>query len=192
MARRNEDIEHIDTVLVGDRIQIRSGKIEDRRILLSVVRAGPGDAACCPTEKALVSWALSDGDLMQHADEVLGTLSLADLAGPEWILLELDRGQLPPEDIEITLVFEDHRVSGNSGCNTYFAGVDAPAPGELRFSGMGATRMACEGWMMELERRYLGSLAGAVRYSFHAGWLVLSCETDEGPAVLTFAPRSRS
>lgn len=190
MARRNGNVKNVGTVLVGDRVQIRTGKIEDGQILFSVVRAGAGDAACCPSEKAVVGWALNEGVLTQYTNEVLGTLSLADLEGPEWILLELGRGQPPPEDIEISLSFEKDRVSGNSACNTYFAGVDGPAPGELRFNGMGATRMACEERVMDVERRYLNALAGTRRYTFQAGWLVLSCDTDEGPVVLTFAPRS--
>jgi heat shock protein HslJ len=191
MTRRNGDIENLDTVLVGDRVQIRTGKIEDGRILLSIVRAGPNDAACCPTEKAVVGWALSEGALTRNTDEVLGTLSLADLEGPEWVLIELDRDQALPQDVEISLVFEDGKVSGLSACNSYFAGVDEPAPGELRFNGMGATRMACEEQVMDVERRYLSALAGARRYSFQVGWLVLGCETDDGPMTLTFAPKPR-
>ena len=188
MARRNGDIENLDTVLIGDRVQIRTGKIEEGHVRLSIVRAGPGDAACCPTEKAVVGWALSEGLLTQHQDEVLGTLSLADLEGSEWRLLELDRDHPLPDGVEISLVFEESRVSGSSACNSYFAGVDAPRPGELRFSGMGATRMACEERVMDVERRYLNALAGARRYSFQVGWLVLSCDTDDGPVVLRFAP----
>lgn len=191
MARRSGDIENIGTVLIGDRVQVRSGKIDDGQILCSIVRAGPGDAACCPTEKAVVGWALNEDGLTQRTDEILGTLSIADLGGPEWILLELGHGQPPLENLEISLLFDDNRVSGSSGCNSYFAGVVTPGPGELGFNGMGATRMACEERVMEFERLYLNTLAGASRYSFEAGWLVLTCDTKEGPIVLTFAPRSR-
>jgi len=42
---------------------------------------------------------------------------------------------------------------------------------------------------MDLERRYLSALAGATGYTFLTGRLVLSCETDEGPVALTYAPR---
>ena len=59
MGRRNGDIENLGTTLIGDRVQIRSGAIDDGRVTLDVIRAGSEDAACCPTEKALVTWALS-------------------------------------------------------------------------------------------------------------------------------------
>ena len=66
----------------------------------------------------------------------------------------------------------------------------AVTPGEIGFSGMGATRRACPEPMMDLERRYLQALAGASRYAFLAGRLVLSCDTDEASLTLTYAPRS--
>jgi len=189
MGRRDGDLENFGTTLIGDRVQIRSGRLEDRKITLDVVRVGPEDAACCPTEKARVAWALSEDGLSQIADETIGTLSLADLGGHEWVLTELGREQPPPEDIEISLLFQDDRVSGRSGCNSYFAGVTAQKPGEFAFNGMGATRMACPEARMDLERRYLSAMAGATGYTFLAGRLALSCDTDEGSIVLVFTPK---
>jgi len=182
-------ITNLSTALIGDRVQIRSGAIEDGRITLDIVRAGPDDAACCPTQKALVTWALSEDGLSQIADETTGTLSLADLSGRTWVLLELGRDQPLPEDVEISMVFQDDRVSGRSGCNSYFAGIMAPNPGELGFNGMGATRMACPEQVMDLERRYLSALAGASSYSFLAGRLVLNCNTEDGSTSLVFAQK---
>jgi heat shock protein HslJ len=190
MERRDEDIENFGTTLIGDRVQVRSGTLEDGKITLDVVRAGPEDAACCPTQRASVTWALSGDGLSQIADETIGTLSLADLEGHEWVLCELGREQPLPEEVEINLVFQDDKVSGNSGCNNYFAGVVTPGPGELEFNGMGATRMACPEPVMDLERRYLSALAGASGYRFYAGRLVLTCDNDEGPQALVFTPKN--
>lgn len=190
MGRHDQKVEDLGTILVGDRVQVRSGAIDDGKIILDVVRTGLEDAACCPTEKALVTWALSEDGLTQIADETTGTLSLADLGGHEWILIELGREQPLPEDVEISLVFQEDRVSGSSGCNSYFAGVTAPKAGELVFNGMGATRMACSEPVMDLERRYLQALAGASDYRFLAGRLVLSCETDQGSVALTYTLRA--
>ena len=186
MARRNGMIENPATTLVGDRVQIRCGAIEGNRITLDIVRAGAADPACCPTEKAVVSWALGEDGLVPVEDEVTGTLSLADLEGEEWHLLELGWGQPVPEAPAMTMTFQNGRVTGRSACNSYFAGVVAAAPGELRFTGMGATRIACAEERMELERRYLRTLADASRYSFLAGRLALSCATDDGSTVLVY------
>jgi heat shock protein HslJ len=189
MASRNGDVINLATALIGDRVQVQSGGIEDGLIRLNVIRAGPEDGACCPTEKAFVTWALTEGALDSVGEEMTGTLSLADLEGPEWVLIELGWNQPLPDDAGITLVFKDARVSGHGGCNSYFAGTVAAAPGELGFNGMGATRMACPDPVMDLERRYLKTLAGASRYSFLAGRLVLSCNIDEGTQNLVYAPR---
>jgi len=186
VARNDEAITNLGTAMIGDRVQIRSGTIEDGRITLDIVRAGPEDAACCPTEKALVTWMLGEDGLSRIADQTIGTLSLADLGGLEWVLLELGQNQPPPEDVKISIVFQDDKVLGNSGCNNYFAGVVSPSPGELGFNGMGATRMACPAPVMDVERRYLQALSGASGFRFLAGRLVLTCNTDEGPQALVF------
>ena len=190
VARNDEAITNLGTAMIGDRVQIRSGTIEESTITLDIVRAGPEDAACCPTEKALVTWTLGEDGLNRVEDEITGTVSLADLGGHEWVLLELGRDQPLPDDVEISMVFRDDRVSGSSGCNDYFAGVEAPGPGEIEFNGMGATRMACPEPAMDLERRYLSSLAGASGYRFLAGRLVLTCDTDEGPQALVFTAKN--
>ena len=187
MDRHEDDIENIATVLVGDRIQVHSGSVDGGRIALSVVRAGPEDAACCPTEKAQVSWELTGAILSPVEDRVTGTLSLADLEGPEWVLRELGQGTPPPDGITITLSVRDDRVSGKSGCNSYFAGVSGPTPGELHFNGMGATRTVCPEPVMDFERRYLRTLATSNGYGFLAGHLVLTCRTDDETITLRFA-----
>ena len=189
VASGNNVVTNLGTALIGDRVQIRAGAIANGRITLDIVRAGPDDPACCPTEKALVTWTLSEDGLSQIADETTGTLSLADLGGHEWVLIEFGPEQHLPEDVEISLLFQDDRVSGSSGCNSYFAGIMAPNAGKLAFNGMGATRMACPEPVMDLERRYLSALAGATGYTFLTGRLVLSCETDEGPVALIYSPR---
>jgi heat shock protein HslJ len=192
MGTRGGNLTNLATTLIGDRVQVQSGEIEDGQITLNLIRAGPGDAACCPSEKAVVIWVLTDRGLELVGQEITGTLSLTDLEGPEWVLVEFGWNQPVPDDAGITLAFEEARASGNAGCNDYFAGTVASAPGELDFNGMGATRKACLEPVMDLERRYLKTLAGASRYSFLAGRLVLSCDIDEGTQNLVFAPRGNA
>jgi len=189
METRNRDIANLATTLIGDRVQVVSGTIENGLISLNVIRAGPEDAACCPTERALVTWALKEGALVLIGEEETGTLSLADLEGTEWLLVELGREQAVPEEPPITLRFERERASGTAGCNSYFAGVTEVVPGHIAFNGMGATRMACPEPVMDLERSYLKTLAGTTHYSFLGGRLVLGCDVDKGPQVLVFAAK---
>ncbi len=186
MGRRHRDIVNLGTALVGDRVQVRSGGIRDDRIELEVVQAGPGDAMCCPSQLATRRWTLGKDGFLEDKVTITGNLSLETLAGPEWVLAELGWDEPVPNAAEITILFHDDKVTGTGGCNRYFAAVTGNVPGELVFSGMGATRMACPEPAMDLERRYLNILAGASSYSFLGGRLVLGCDTNDGPAALIF------
>lgn len=190
-GRHNDHVENLATVFIGDRVQVRAGRVAGDRVILDLIEAGPDDAACCPTQKATKTWALGPEGLSIVSTEITGTLSVTDLTGPEWVLVELGRDQPIDDGVEITLSFEDDRAAGAGGCNRYFGSVNSEAPGELRFSGMGATRMACPEPAMDVEQRYLSTLAGASSYSFLAGRLVLGCDTDEGPVALVFTQLER-
>ena len=64
-----------------------------------------------------------------------------------------------------SLVFErdGNRVSGFAGCNRFSGTCEFPADGQLRFSMMAATRMACPD--MTLEDEFLRALGTADSYS---------------------------
>lgn len=187
MGRDGAGVVNLGTVLIGDRVQLKSGAIADGRITLELVEAGPGDAACCPTERTSSVWALTESGLERVAREVTGTLALADLAGPEWRLVELGSNDAIADDHVVTLTFEGDRATGSGGCNRYFATVESEAPGSLAFSATGTTMMACPDPAMAAESRYLATLAGASRFSFVAGRLVIDCDAAEGPVSLVFA-----
>ena len=189
MGRRDRDIVNLGTTLVGDRVQVRSGGIRDGRIELEVVQAGPEDAMCCPSQLATRRWTLGEGGLVESEATITGTLSLESLGDTEWVLSEIGRGEPVPDAAEMTILFHDDKVTGTGGCNRYFAAVTGDVPGELVFSGMGATRMTCPESAMDLERRYLNILAGASSYSFLGGRLVIGCDTDNGPVALIFTAR---
>lgn len=190
VGRENGSPVNLSTALVGDRVQTRKGHIEDNRIVLDVVQAGPDDAACCPGEEAIRSWTLKGGTLAEGTPQVTGRLSLADLAGVEWVLRKLSREEEAPAGAEITLVFEGDGVSGFSGCNRYFGGVEAgDMPGDLAVKGLGGTKKACPEPLMNLETRYLATLGGAVKFSFLGGQLILNSVRDDLYNTLYFAPR---
>lgn len=189
MARRGKEIEGLGTVLIGNRVQVRAGRVTDGRIELDLVQAGPDDAMCCPSQKATTTWSLGADGLALVKSEVTGTLSLADLGGAEWVLTHLSRDEQVPSGAEITLVIEDGKVTGHGGCNGYFGEVTGQAPGELSFSPFGATQMACPPPVMDLEQRYLAALGGTTSYSFLGGRLVLSGMADDAATTLIFVPR---
>jgi len=191
-SRKTNGVSNIATALIGDRVQVKSGWIAEGRITLDVVRAGPEDAACCPSERAQIVWVLNEGGLEQIEEEVVGTLSLSDLEGPRWVLEALDRGRPVPEGVEIGLAFDGDKVTGTGGCNRYFGTVSSEGPGNLSFGGMGTTMMACPEPAMESEQRYLKTLAGASSYGFLGDRRVIGCETEDGHVTLLFSPQTSS
>ncbi len=186
MGRNDDGVVNLGTSLVGDRVQVKTVFIADGRVVLDLIQAGPNDAACCPTQKALVGWRLVDGVLTRTDSEITGTLSLADLEGTDWVLAAIGWDNPVPGEPSVSVRFDGDKVTGNGGCNGYFGTVTGDAPGQLRFSAMGTTMMACPDPIMDLERRYLHTLAEGSSYSFVGGRLVIGCETDDGRVALIF------
>jgi heat shock protein HslJ len=182
---------NLGTALIGDRIQVRDGRIVGNRIELNVVEPGPNDASCCPSQKVLRTWTLNATGLHVNAPRITGTLSLADLAGTGWVLSRLRSDAPPMAQPEITLVFDGDRISGRSACNRYFARVTqgGKRPGDLRVSQIGTTRMACPEEIMARETRYLEALAAVTRFGFVAGKLALTWQADGATRTMLFNPR---
>jgi heat shock protein HslJ len=193
VGRNGETPVNLGTAGIGDRVQVRSASIADGRIELDVIQQGPGDAACCPSQKARRTWALDDAGLTEVASEITGTLSIEDLLGPEWVLTHFDWDEPVPAEPEVTLILEEGRVAGSGGCNRYFtAAVAGEMPGSLALGPVGSTMMACPEEIMALESRYLKALESVVNFSFLAGRLVLSYRGDDTMGTLQFAPRERA
>ena len=190
--RRDGRPVNVATELVGDRVQVRGVRTRGRRLYLDVVQAGPEDAACCPGEVATLGWELlPEGRLSSIAvTEEAGRLSLETIGDSRWVLREWSWGEAAPEEPEVTLRYDDGRLTGSSGCNNYFAAATpGEMPGDVSMGRIGATRMACPEPEMAVEARFLSQLEGVNRYGFMAGGLMLDYATDDGLEVMIFNRR---
>lgn len=194
MARRGEEILTLGTAEIGDRVKIRDARLSDGSIVLDVVQAGPDDAACCPSEKARRTWILQADGLVEQEPEITGTLSLADLMGPEWVLTHFAWDEPAPQEPEATLVFEEGRIAGKSGCNNYFGAVEegGDIPGSITIGQIGATRMMCPEEIMAVEARFQRQMTGVTQYTFLTGKLALTWQDDGKAGVMLFRPREPS
>ncbi len=189
-GRREGQVVNLGTAELGDRVQVRAARVVDGTVELDVIQAGPEDAACCPSQTATRRFALGPDGFSEVSSKVTGTLSLATLEGVEWVLTTFDRSEPAPAEPEVTLVFSDGKVGGSSGCNRYFAGVvDGALPGDVDLGQIGGTRMACPDQAMRLEDRYLAALAGATKFGFVSGRLVVTYRVDDAIHSMTFVSR---
>jgi heat shock protein HslJ len=178
---------NIATAPLGDRVKVRSGAIEDGRIVFEVVQAGPGDAACCPGQKMRRTFALDGGAMREISTDDQGRLSLADVAG-EWRLLRFGPEETVPADVQINVQFDSGTIAGNAACNRYTGSVqEGAAPGAIALAGpLATTRKMCPPPLMDWEQRYLAALEGLAQYTFIAGRLVLTWQRDGSSGQLVF------
>ena len=178
--------------LVGDRVKVLAMSIADRRVTLDIVEAGPGDPQCCPSRLARKTYALQGAALVPVVPAAAGSVPLADLVGTEWTLRSLDDRPIPAGARPPTLAFDGARVSGFGGCNRYTGTIEEKTPGALTVGPLATTNMACATAAMEIESRYLASLAKVSRYAIVSGRLQLIHVDDGTPRPLTFERRGAS
>jgi heat shock protein HslJ len=181
VARKDGALRNLATTPLGDRVQLRSARIDRGRLLVSAVRAGEKDAACCPGDLVEWEWVLGEGRLNALRSVTTGRLSPATLAGTVWVLRGWDLTEAAGSQPVVTLVYDAGRFTGTGGCNRYFAAVNArAAPGELSVGPVAGTRMACPEPQSSIETRFLEQLGKARGFGFFLGRLMISYEKDVG------------
>lgn len=105
-----------------------------------------------------------------------------DIAASNWQLAEWSAGELP-NDVTITAIFADGRLSGKAVCNQYFA--DAKVENNaVQIQTVGATKMRCPAHN-DLERNYFGYLQKASSFKIDKEQLIVDC----GEVTLFFVPQ---
>jgi heat shock protein HslJ len=189
--RTPRGVKSIAVAPLGDRVRIRSARIEPRKVTFGVVRPGPEDARCCPGELAELAWTWSAGRLKARAAKITGRLTPEALAGSEWLLRAWKRGEPAPDQPEVTLRYDGGRLAGKSGCNRYSTAVTAGSvPGDVSLAPLVMTRMACADPQMEVEARFARQLEAVTKMGFMLGQLALTYTLQgEEPADMLFEAR---
>ncbi len=95
-----------------------------------------------------------------------------DVAGTRWRIETIAGAPTLETKATEFVILPDGRVTGSAGCNR-FSGAGAFAGGRVRMGPLVATRMACQGPLMEQEQRLFDALARAARYETREGVLTL-------------------
>ena len=108
------------------------------------------------------------------------TVAMPHIRDTRWNLVALGDRQLAPADTQratphIILAPDSKQVSGSGGCNRMF-GVYELNGDNLRFSGVGSTKMACKGGM-DTESQFLASLLRVKAWKITGQQLELSDST---------------
>jgi heat shock protein HslJ len=194
VVTRKDGTLRVVTTPLGDRVQVRSARIDGGRLLVSGVRAGDNDAACCPGELVDWQWTLGDGRLNAPSSVRTGRLSLDTLVGTLWVLRAWDVTDPAGSEPVVTLAYDAGRFVGTSGCNRYFAGVEGGnVAGEISVGPQGGTRMACPEPQSSVEARFLEQLGGARTFGFMLGRLAISyAKSDGSSGTMVFDARAPS
>jgi heat shock protein HslJ len=194
VSRRGGELRNIATKLIGDRVQVRGGRIKGRSIIFEVVRAGSSDPACCPGEVATVGWVFDSGDVLNPV--VTGDkptrLSLRIIAATEWVLKKWGGNKPAQAEPEITIRYLDGQFTGSGGCNRYFAKAsEGDIAGDISVGQIGSTRMSCDEQTMLLENRFFTQLGSAKKFGFMLGNLALTYQREGSQDVMLFEERNK-
>jgi heat shock protein HslJ len=109
------------------------------------------------------------------------------LTGTKWVA-ETINGKPVIEPGGVTLTLSDERVTGRSGCNTYF-GAAEHRDGTLKIGSIGATKMACmRDGLMQQESEYLNTLEASQSYAIQSGPRLLLTSPAGGTLVFKGTP----
>jgi len=159
------------------RLEVGPRDVENNQVVLDIITQGPGDVACCSTHKARRIYELQEGKLVEIFAETenLQRLSIDDLNGTSWTLIETDNGNPAEKDIPVDIKFQDGQVSGLGGCNNYKAsfsmGTDNPLT--MQIGLVATTKKLCPDPAASQEQIYISALEDVSQWGYYFGKLAL-------------------
>ena len=182
----------LEALMLGDRIPVKSLVIEGGQVNAELIAPGPGDPACCPTWNARKVYSLENNQLVERSSEELGKVSLDDLNGTSWQLVDLNQDQEPVlSETEITLHFDDNQISGSAECNNYNSAVngDEALPQTFVVGPVATTSKLCSDPISTQEAAYLKRLENVIAWRYDFGYLSLVYKIEDSVfSELSFAP----
>ena len=145
---------------------------------MAIVFLGAAGMGCSRTPSSETAGSPAD-TAAKTAPKADSTVATADIRDTRWNLVALGDKPVTPADSQRAAHFilapDSKQVSGSGGCNRMF-GVYELNGDKLRFSGVGATKMACKGGM-DTESQFLSSLLHVKAWKLAGQQLELSDST---------------
>jgi heat shock protein HslJ len=167
---------------LGDRVKIESLEIRDEEMVVVMVRAGPRDPLCCPSQRVVRRFVLQGSKLVEKPMTRAGSGSGPELAGKVWQWREAliqDGSVITVEDpARYALEFTpDGKVAVRADCNRGFGTYTVDGT-HLALSVLGLTRAQCP--PDSLDDEFLRLLGQVSAYGFDGAELVLSLRSNTG------------
>jgi len=84
VAVQDGKLAHVASAFLGDRVKIESLVVENGEVVVEMVKQGPDDPMCCPTQRVVERYALQN-ELVQVSSEIQSdTSDTSDLVGIVW------------------------------------------------------------------------------------------------------------
>lgn len=190
------DPKPVEAVILGGRSGVESLAVDGSQVVVDIVTHGPGDADCCASWNVQAVYSLEDDRLVEKSRTERNQISLEDLDGTRWRLVDLgDDQQAKQIDSEITLHFNDGQISGFAGCNDYSGAVSSGDYGlnSINVSLTSTTGAICSEPASAQETAYLSRLTEASSWRYDYSYLSLLYKVDEDTnGELLFAPEAQA
>jgi heat shock protein HslJ len=185
LSRGAKGWESTDSLLLGDRIKVRSMMIENDHIVLAMTVHGPNDTQCCPTLEVTQRLTVKDGLLVAAGKEAAAATVLRTDTTWQWLGTRYsnDTTVAPATPGNYTIRFlENGNLEVMADCNrkggTYTLDGDT-----ITLLITHSTMAACE--QGSLEERFVRDLAEGVRFSMEEGDLFISLKHATGTMKFT-------
>lgn len=186
VRQKDGESDNVATVALGDRERLRAMTMSNGQIIFHLITTGPDDPRCCPTLKQRRVYNYDGSTLVIAEQEDQGPVGIEDLTGKTWRLTHLSHIDSVPPGVSVTAEFSAVQISGSSGCNRYFAGIEVVEGSQLHIRTPAGTRMMCPPPAIDIEVRYLNALQHVQRFDFDAGDLLLLYTYGDSMEALRF------
>jgi heat shock protein HslJ/LysM repeat protein len=181
---------NVATILLGDRAQVQSMKIENKQIAVNLIQHGPDDPMCCPSQQVIKTFALQGDQLVEVSSEEVSAAATLELIGPVWrwdqTLMNNGDKFVPNNPNNYTVQFmPDGTVAIQADCNR--VGGTYTLDGSAITIELGPTTLvACP--PDSLGDQFVANLGAAAIYFFQGENLFIDLKFDSG--TMQFSARS--
>jgi heat shock protein HslJ len=109
-------------------------------------------------------------------------ISVDDLNGTSWTLVELNYEQPALPDTDLSISFQENQINGSGGCNNFNSSFELGSENPLMMTirPVAVTKMACPEPILDQETAYFSALEDVSQWGYYFGRLALYYGLEQG------------